>query len=221
MRTQKLVYRRQSLKLSRLRLVPIFLKDSRGSKTEHAWKLPHARKARRGGEREKWFELKNEMKNHFCLSPPHLAFLAWADFHTHLPFAPSTIPEGKWGLLVVQSVVRLKKRLKRSGIWQMSFVTQLSKMINVKSWNNIVPSPGGSSDKILYFLFSPVSFLDSTDPVMSKFVPVIPTVVINIFPVELRIRELQTAPPGITSVSTQSLKSKLARIVQHYCAKVS
>ena len=195
--------------------------------------------------------MKNEIKNHFRLSPPHLAFLAWGDFHTHLPFAPSTIPEGKWGLFVVQSVVILKKRLKRSGIWQMSFVTQLSKMINVKSWNNIVPSPGGSSDKILYFLFSPVSFLISTDPVMSKFVPVIPTVVINIFPidvyysqdvlktqilwsaagcstmamsifpVELRIRELQTAPPGIKSVSSQSLKSKLARIVQCYRAKVS
>ena len=129
--------------------------------------------------------MKNEIKNHFRLSPPHLAFLAWGDFHTHLPFAPSTIPEGKWGLFVVQSVVILKKRLKRSGIWQMSFVTQLSKMINVKSWNNIVPSPGGSSDKILYFLFSPVSFLISTDPVMSKFVPVIPTVVINIFPIDV------------------------------------
>ena len=133
----------------------------------------------------------------------------------------------------------------------MSFVTQLSKMINVKSWNNIVPSPGGSSDKILYFLFPPVIILISTDPVMSKFVPVTPTVDINmfpidvyysqdvlktqilwsaascstmamsIFPVELRIRELQTAPPGIKSVSSPSLKSKLARIVQHYRAKVS
>ena len=133
----------------------------------------------------------------------------------------------------------------------MSFVTQLSKMINVKSWNNVVPSPGGSSDKILYFLFPAVIFLISTDPVMSKFVPVTPTAVINmfpidvyysqdvlkpqklgsaagcssiatsIFPVELRIRELQTAPPGIKSVSSPSLKSKLARIVQHYRAKVS
>ena len=45
----------------------------------------------------------------------------------------------------------------------------------VRSWNNIVPSPGGSSDKILYFLFNPVSFLISTDSVMSKFVPVTPT----------------------------------------------
>ena len=153
----------------------------------------------------------------------------------------------------------------------------------VRSWNNIVPSPGGSSDKILQFLFNPVSFLISTDPVMSKFVPVTPTqsrpqgfslkkmggaphpifkgkalgtsltptVVINMFPidvdysqdilktqvlqsaagcsttamsispVEFRIRELQTAPPGIKSVSSQSLKGKLARIVQHYRAKVS
>ena len=67
----------------------------------------------------------------------------------------------------------------------MSFVTQLSKMINVKSWNNIVPSPGGSSDKILYFLFSPVRFLISTDPVMSKFVPVTSTVFINMFPIDV------------------------------------
>ena len=55
----------------------------------------------------------------------------------------------------------------------------------VRSWNNIVPSPGGSSDKILYFLFSPVSFLISTDPVMSKFVPVTRTVVINMFPIDV------------------------------------
>ena len=121
----------------------------------------------------------------------------------------------------------------------------------VRSWNNIVPSPGRSSDKILYFLLNPLSFLISKDPVMSKFVPVTPTVVINmfsidvyyskdilktqillsaagcstiamsIFSVELRIRELQTAPPGIKSVSSQSFKSKLARIAQHYRAKVS
>ena len=140
-------------------------------------------------------------------------------------------------------------------MWDMTdvfcYATLENDKCEVRSWNNIVPSPGGSSDKILYFLFSPVSFLVSTDLVMSKFVPVIPTVVINIFPidvyysqdvlktqklwsaagcstiamsifpVELRIRELQTAPPGIKSVSSPSLKSKLARIVQHYCAKVS
>ena len=175
MRTQKLVYRRQSLKLSRLRLVPIFLKDSRGSKTEHAWKLPHARKARRGGEREKWFEMKNEIKNHFSLSPPHLALLAWGDFHTHLPFAPSTIPEGKWGLLVVQSVVIQKKRLKRPAIWQMSFVTQLSKMINVKlGFETLSFHPQG--DPVLNSLFFAQSLkLPRQYRPESKFVSVTPT----------------------------------------------
>ena len=34
------------------------------------------------------------------LSPPHLAFLA-GDFHARSRFARSTIPEEKWGLLVV------------------------------------------------------------------------------------------------------------------------
>ena len=29
------------------------------------------------------------------------AFLAWGDFHARLRFARSTIPEEKWGLLVV------------------------------------------------------------------------------------------------------------------------
>ena len=67
----------------------------------------------------------------------------------------------------------------------MSFVTQLSKMISVKSWNNIVPSPGGSSDQILYFLFPAVIFLISADPVMSKFVPVTSTVFINMFPIDV------------------------------------
>ena len=60
----------------------------------------------------------------------------------------------------------------------MCFVTQLSKMINVKlGFGTILfhPQVDGSSDKIPYFLFSPVSFLISTDPVMSKFVPVTPT----------------------------------------------
>ena len=35
------------------------------------------------------------------LSPPRLAFLAWGDFHVRSRFARSTIPEEKWGLLVV------------------------------------------------------------------------------------------------------------------------
>ena len=46
-------------------------------------KSPHARKARRGA------------------SPVRLAFLAGGDFHARSRFAHSTIPEEKWGLLVV------------------------------------------------------------------------------------------------------------------------
>ena len=38
---------------------------------------------------------------HFSLSPPRLEFLAWGDFHARSRFARSTIPEEKWGLLVV------------------------------------------------------------------------------------------------------------------------
>ena len=58
-------------------------------------------------------------------------------------------------------------------------------MTDVFCYQTIVPSPGGFSDKILYFLFNPVSFPISTDPVMSKFVPVTPTVVINMFPIDV------------------------------------
>ena len=49
------------------------------------------------GRREKNEEL------HLSLSicPPRLAFLAWGDFHARSRFARSTIPEEKWGLLVV------------------------------------------------------------------------------------------------------------------------
>ena len=42
-------------------------------------------RAKRGGERE------------------NTAFLAWGDFHARSRFAGSTIPEEKWGLLVVCS----------------------------------------------------------------------------------------------------------------------
>ena len=38
---------------------------------------------------------------HFSLSPSSLAFLAWGDFHARLRVARSSIPEEKWGLLVV------------------------------------------------------------------------------------------------------------------------
>ena len=38
---------------------------------------------------------------HFSLSSLCLAFLAWGDFHVRLHFARSTVPEEKWGLIVV------------------------------------------------------------------------------------------------------------------------
>ena len=37
----------------------------------------------------------------WSLSPPRLTFLAWGDFHASSRLARSTIPEEKWGLLVV------------------------------------------------------------------------------------------------------------------------
>ena len=49
----------------------------------------------------RWGEGKMRDVLHFSLSPPRVAFLAWGDFHARLRFARSTIPEEKWGLLVV------------------------------------------------------------------------------------------------------------------------
>ena len=45
-------------------------------------------------------ERRDAAVSHFSLSPPRFAFLAWRD-PTRLRFTPSTIPEEKWGLLVV------------------------------------------------------------------------------------------------------------------------
>ena len=74
----------------RLRVVPIFPQGSgllrdivERAKRERAWKITPSEKGETRGERKK-------------LSPSRLAFLAWDDFH-----ARSTIPEEKWGLLVV------------------------------------------------------------------------------------------------------------------------
>ena len=53
------------------------------AKRERAWKSPHARKARRGSIPP--------------LSPLHLAFLVWGDFHARSRFARSVIPEEKSG----------------------------------------------------------------------------------------------------------------------------
>ena len=38
------------------------------------------------------------------LYPPRLAFLAWSGFHARSRFAPSSVPEEKWGLLVVYNM---------------------------------------------------------------------------------------------------------------------
>ena len=59
---------------ARLRAVPIF---------------PQGKTKRKASARE----------NH--PTPPRLAFLAWGDFYARSPFARSTIPEEKWGLIVV------------------------------------------------------------------------------------------------------------------------
>ena len=59
----------------RLRVVPHYSSGIvERAKRERAWKSPHARRAIR-------------------VSP----FLAWGDFHACSRFAPSTIPEEKWG----------------------------------------------------------------------------------------------------------------------------
>ena len=59
----------------RLRVVPHYSSGiAERAKRERTWKSPHARRA-------------------ICVSP----FLAWGDFHARSRFAPSTIPEEKWG----------------------------------------------------------------------------------------------------------------------------
>ena len=40
----------------------------------------------------------------FFLSPPRLAFLEWGNFHARWRFVRLTIPEEKWGLLVVWEI---------------------------------------------------------------------------------------------------------------------
>ena len=81
----------------RLRVVPIFLRDSRASETRSRVKIiPREKGETRQGERR-------------------LAFLAWGDFHARSRFARSAIPEGKWGLLVVWScmAIAIQKKKKR------------------------------------------------------------------------------------------------------------
>ena len=45
----------------------------------------------------------------FSVSLPSLVFLAWGDFHACSHFAPCTIPEEEWGLLVVYDIHKKKK----------------------------------------------------------------------------------------------------------------
>ena len=47
---------------------------------------------------------------HFSLSLLSLVFLAWCAFHACLRFAHCTIPEEKWGLLVVYCILYLYHR---------------------------------------------------------------------------------------------------------------
>ena len=71
-----------------------------------AWKSPHAR--------------------NFSLSPPRLAFLTWGDFHERLRFARSTIPEEKWGLLVVYYTARAPRDLSQFWWHKESFTPESS-----------------------------------------------------------------------------------------------
>ena len=41
-----------------------------------------------------------------------LAFLAWGDFHTRSRFARSTIPEEKWGLLLIYKICVFRRPIK-------------------------------------------------------------------------------------------------------------
>ena len=68
--------------------------------------------------------------------------------------------------------------------WDMIDVFE-NESCSVRSWNNIVPSTAGSNDRIIYLLFNPVSYLIAADPVMLKFVSTTPTVVINMFPIDV------------------------------------
>ena len=71
---------------------PFSLRDSRASEARARVKIT---------PREKGETQRGERKNEVTLSPPRLAFLAWGNFHARSRFTWATIPEEKWGLLVV------------------------------------------------------------------------------------------------------------------------
>ena len=73
--------------------------DSRVSKTRAHVKITAHEKRRHAAGREKkeaWFVVP-----HFSFTPPLSPFLARGDFLVCLRLACSTIPDEKWGLLVV------------------------------------------------------------------------------------------------------------------------
>ena len=84
--------------IRRQRVVPIFLRDSRASETQARVRITPREK----GETRRWeSKTRDYRQSPSSLSPPRLTFLSWDDFHAHSRFARSTIPEEKWGLLVV------------------------------------------------------------------------------------------------------------------------
>ena len=94
------------------------------TKRECAWKSPHARNV--------------------SLSPPRLAFLACGDSHERLRFARSTIPEEKWGLLVVYYTTRAPRNL--SQLWNKKFVDKRNLLLQRVAWRKWILHPEKGKD---------------------------------------------------------------------------
>ena len=71
---------------------------------------------------------------HFSLSQPRLAFLAWVDFHARSRFARSTIPEEKWGLLVLLGTGGLKLLLQDTLQHSSNFVKRFVYLAGIYHW---------------------------------------------------------------------------------------
>ena len=110
---------------TRLRVVPHFPSGLvERTKRQCAWKSPHAR--------------------NFYLSPPRLAFLVWSDFHMRLRFARSTIPEEKWGLLVVYYTTRAPRNL--SQLWNKKFDDIRNLLLPRVTWREWILHPEKGKD---------------------------------------------------------------------------
>ena len=73
------------------------LRDSRANETRVRVKIIQREKGEtRRGERQ-IRDYRQSPISHVFLSPQHLTFLAWGDFHARSRFAPSSIPEGNKG----------------------------------------------------------------------------------------------------------------------------